>query len=604
MFLPFTSSPRRDSSSTARRGPSATSRDTSSSAARRGHFSDERRERTPRLPNLKRLLFASALALCASGTLAAQSAGQAAPTPETKAGQQTATEQQTKTEQPQAEVERLRGEVRDLREEVERLRTLVEARAESKPGAASQQNAAAQPSPEPAQGQASEGARTSSESARRAATSEAGGAPQSTGAPENPRVALATKAQGGDLAGAGNLLRTDRITIGGYGDAQFRGEGVNEKTEGGARPTFAMPRVVVGIAAVLSEKQNIVFNSELEYEFAGNEVEVEQAFVEWKARPEFAIRGGVFVPALGRFNVYHDSNLNLTTIRPLLNQFVVPTAYSDAGLGIRGRFKLPRRMKLSYELDVVNGMRAGGESGEETGAGPFSRLAGQAEAAEIHGLAFEDNNRNKAIVGRVGLSPFKGFEFGVSGYRGRVSDDDDPRVNASMLFFDASYRRGGLIINGEYGRSRLTGRGIPRRSPAPPAFDPNDEESADALAEFLAAPAPGQDGFYVEGSYQFRPRFVVRHFDEGGFIAPVFRFEGVRLDRTLKDFYLNRTRATVGLSVAPSSDVIFKLNYLFNRTAAPVPRLSGELEEEFGTRLLPFKGYGRDGFAGSVTYVF
>lgn len=574
MFLPFTSSARRDSSPTARRAP----------------FSEERRERQPRLPSLKRLLFASALVLCGSAPLAAQSAGQAAPTPQTQtqAGQQTATEQQTKTEQPQAEVERLRGEVRDLREEVERLRALVE----SKPGAA------AQPSPEAAQGQ-------TSESARRAATSEAGGAPQSTGAPESPRVALATKAQGGDLAGAGNLLRTDRITIGGYGDAQFRGEGVNEKTEGGARPTFAMPRVVVGLAAVLSEKQNIVFNSELEYEFAGNEVEVEQAFVEWKARPEFAFRGGVFVPALGRFNVYHDSNLNLTTIRPLLNQFVVPTAYSDAGLGIRGRFRLPRRMKLSYELDVVNGMRAGGEEGEESGAvGPFSRLAGQAEAAEIHGLAFEDNNRNKAVVGRVGLSPFKGFEFGLSGYRGRVSDDDDPRVTASMLFFDASYRRGGLVINGEYGRSRLTGRGIPRRSPAPPVFDPNDEESADALAEFLAAPAPGQDGFYVEGSYQFRPRFVVRHFDEGGFIAPVFRFEGVRLDRTLRDFYLNRTRATVGLSVAPSSDVIFKLNYLFNRTAAPIPRLPAELEEEFGTRLLPFKGYGRDGFAGSVTYVF
>jgi hypothetical protein len=576
---------------------------------RRGSFSSARRERPSRLPNLnlsrlpnlKRFLFASSLVLPAlAAPLAAQTTSQVATT------RQQTQAVQPRAEQPQAEVERLRGEVRDLREEVERLRALVESKAESKPPAATQTSSATQPSSEAAQGQGSESARQASESARRAASSETGGAPQSTGAPESPRVALATKAQGGDLAGAGNLLRTDRITIGGYGDAQFRGEGVNEKTEGGARPTFAMPRVVVGLAAVLSEKHNIVFNSELEYEFAGNEVEVEQAFVEWKARPEFAFRGGVFVPALGRFNVYHDSNLNLTTIRPLLNQFVVPTAYSDAGLGIRGRFRLPRKMKLSYELDVVNGMRAGVEEGEgeEAGAGPFSRLAGQAAAAEIHGLAFEDNNRDKAVVARVGLSPFKGFEFGLSGYGGRVSDDDDPHVTATMLFFDASYRRGGLVINGEYGRSRLTGAGIPRRSPAPPAFNPADEASADALADFLAAPTPGQDGFYVEGAYQFRPRFVVRHFDEGGFIAPVFRFEGVRLDRTLKDFYLNRTRATVGLSVAPSSGVIFKLNYLFNRTASPVPRLPAELEEEFGLRLLPFRGYGRDGFAGSVTYVF
>jgi hypothetical protein len=532
--------------------------------------SSPRRKPPRRLPNLNLLLFASSLILCVSTPLAAQTAGQTAPPSQT-------------------EVERLRGEVEQLRGEVERLRTLMEA----KPAAA--------PAP-----RAPEAETTGREA--RAAGAETGGAPQSTSAPESPRVALATKAQGGDLSGAGNLLRTDRITIGGYGDAQFRAEGVNEKTEGGARPTFTIPRVVLGVAAVLSEKHNIVFNSELEYESAGEEVEVEQAFVEWKARPEFAFRGGVIVPALGRFNVYHDSNLNLATIRPLLNQFVVPTAYSDAGFGVRGRFRLPRGMKLSYEFDVVNGMRAGGEGeeeeGEEAGAGPFSRLTGQAEAAEIHGLAFEDNNRNKAVVGRLGLSPFKGFEFGVSGYRGRVTDDDEARATAEMLFFDASYRRGGLVLNGEYGRSRLNGAGIPRRSPAPPAFNPADEESAEALAEFLAAPAPGQDGFYFEGAYQFRPAFVARHFDEGGYIAPVVRFEGVRLDRTLKDFFLNRTRTTLGLNVAPSSGVIFKLNYLFNRTSAPVPRLSEELEGEFGRRLLPFRGYGRDGFAGSITYLF
>ena len=533
------------------------------------YASSRRRTALRRLPNIYGLLFAASLILFAAVPLAAQAAAQS-----------------SLTRPQQAEVERLREEVERLREEVERLRTLTEAKQ-----SAPQTPPAAQPEPS---GRKSE------------AAAETGGAPQSTSAPDSPRVALATKAQGGDLSGAGSLLRTDRITIGGYGDAQFRGEGVNEKAEGGAVPTFTAPRVVLGVAAVLSEKHNIVFNSELEYEFAGSEVEVEQAFVEWKVRPQFAFRGGVFVPALGRFNVYHDSNLNLTTIRPLLNQFVVPTAYSDAGLGVRGRFKLPRGVKLSYELDVVNGMRAGGEEGEgeEAGAGPFSRLLGQAGAAEIHGLAFQDNNRDKAVVGRLGLSPFKGFEFGVSGYRGRVTDDDEARAVSNMVFFDASYRRGRLVLNGEYGRSRLTGRGIPRRSPAAPVFNPDDEASADALAEFLAAPAPGQDGFYVEGAYQFRPRLVARHFDEGGYIAPVFRFEGVRLDRTLKSFFLNRTRATLGLNVAPSSGVIFKLNYLFNRTSAPVPRLTEELEEEFGRRLLPFKGYGRDGFAGSVTYVF
>jgi hypothetical protein len=59
-------------------------------------------------------------------------------------------------------------------------------------------------------------------------------------------------------------------------------------------------------------------------------------------RPQFAFRGGVFVPALGRFNVYHDSNLNLTTIRPLLNQFVAPTAYPDAG------YRIPPKLRRKF----------------------------------------------------------------------------------------------------------------------------------------------------------------------------------------------------------------------------------------------------------------
>jgi hypothetical protein len=510
-----------------------------------------------------------ALILCAAMPLFAQSDGQP-------------------PAQRQQEVEQLRGEVQQLRGELERLRALVE-------------KSATQPSSVPG------ATPTEAGTMRRPTQTETAGAAQSTSAPDNPRVAVATKAEGGDLSGAGNLLRTDRLTIGGYGDAQFRDSGINEKADGGGTPTFANPRLVLGIAATLSEKHNIFFNSEIEYEFAGREVEVEQAFLEWKVRPEFAFRGGVFVPALGRFNVYHDSNLNLTTIRPLLNQFVVPTAYSDTGVGVRGKFKLARRMKLSYELDVVNGMSAAGEEaeeGEEGGAAPFSRLLGQAEAAHVGNSAFQDNNRNKALVGRVGFSPFGDFEFGVSGYRGRVTDDDEPRIFANLLFFDASYRRKNLLLNAEYGRSRIVGAGIARRSPRPPVFDPNSEASAEALADFLAQPSPGQDGFYVEGSYQFRPRFVAEHFDEGGYVAPVVRYEGVRLDRTLTSFYLNRTRLTIGLNVAPSSSAIFKFNYLFNRTAAPAPRLTGELDEEFGLRLLPFRGYGRSGFASSFTYVF
>src|SRR5262249_49628276 len=191
--------------------------------------------------------------------------------------------------------------------------------------------------------------------------------------------------------------------------------------------------------------------------------------------------------------------LNLTTIRPLINQFIVPTAYRDAGVGVRGRFKLPHKWKLSYEADVLNGLQSLNADGEPT---PFSRLLGQSSAAEPGLVAFQAPNRRKAAAERIGLSPITGLEFGVSAYNGRFSQLGDPPRPATILFVDASYHHGPLAINGEYGRSNIVG-GIPRNSPRPPAFDPDNPDTVAALAEFVAQPSPGQDGFYIEGAYNF-----------------------------------------------------------------------------------------------------
>lgn len=477
--------------------------------------------------------------------------------------------------QQKGEVEQLRDEVKTLRSELERLRALVEATGSNQSGAV------AQPTPT---------------AMDRAASSQS-----ASPIPDQPAVAIATKAQGGDLAGAGNLLRTDRITIGGYGDFQFRESSISERADGGGTPTFQSTRFVLAIAAVLAEKQNIVFNSEIEYEFGSREIDVEQAYIEWKMKPEFAFRGGIIVPAIGRFNTYHDSYLNLTTIRPLINQFIIPSAYRDAGIGIRGRFKLPHKMKFSYEADLVNGMQGVNADGKAT---PFSRLLGQSSAAEPGLIAFQAENRRKAVVGRVALSLIPGLEFGVSGYNGKFGQRGEPLQSATILFLDASYHCGSLIINGEYGRSNIVG-GIPRRSPAPPVIDPNDPNTITALAEFVAQRAPGQDGFYLEGTYRFASPIAKKKLDEGAYVAPVVRYEVVRLDRTIPSFYLNRLRTTIGFNIAPSSTVIFKLNYLFNHPFGSVPKVPAGIGGAlFGGSPLPHLDYGRNGFTGSVAYVF
>jgi hypothetical protein len=494
------------------------------------------------------------------------------------------------------EIDLLRGEVQQLHAEIERLRSLVER------GAKQQEQNAARTSLATLNEAVDQQQKPASSAAQPdAAKSTSKGSSQASAQADNPRIAVTSKAQGGDLAGAGNLLRTDRITIGGYGDFQFRQSSISERADGGGTATFQNTRFVLGVAAVLAEKQNIVFNSEIEYEFGSREIDVEQAYVEWKLRPEFGVRGGIIVPAIGRFNTYHDSYLNLTTIRPLINQFIVPTAYRDAGVGVRGRFKLPHKIKLTYEADIVNGMRETNADGEPT---PFSRLLGQSSASEPGLIAFQAQDRRKAVVARVGISPISGLEFGASVYNGRFSSLDQAPRSATILFLDGSYHRGALAINGEYGRSNIVG-GIPRRSPTPPAIDPSSPESIAALAEFVAQLSPGQDGFYLEGTYRFSPQALSEKFDEGAYIAPVLRYEVVRLDRTIPNFFLNRSRTTVGLNLAPSSTVILKLNYLFNHTFGPVPDIPAAVGGAlFGESPLPHLGYGRNGFTASIAYVF
>jgi len=430
------------------------------------------------------------------------------------------------------------------------------------------------------------------------------GRPQYTGRPDNANVAMATKANGGDLSGAGNLLRTDRVTLGGYGDFQFRTPALNERADGGGTSTFQSTRFVLGLAAVLSQKQNITFNSEIEYELGTSEIDVEQAFVSWRARPEFDFRAGIIVPPIGRFNTYHDSNLNIATLRPLINQFIVPTAYRDAGVGARGVFRLPNQWRLFYEADVVNGFQAFNADGEAT---PFSRLLGQSSAAEPGMIAFQASRNSKAVAGRVGISPLLGLEFGLSTYAGTFTNQDDPKKSATIVFFDASYQRGPFVLNGEYGRSNIVGAGILRQSPAPPVVNPNDPLTIAALGDYVAQTSPGQDGFYVETGYKFfsGPFKNREKFDEGSYFMPILRVESVRRDRTLSDFYLNESRATAGLNMAPSSSIIFKLNYVFNHTFGKVPNVKGGINGgEFGTDPIPFRDYGKNGFTGSVAYVF
>ena len=404
------------------------------------------------------------------------------------------------------------------------------------------------------------------------------------------------KYEDGQFSGAQGLLKTDRVKVGGYMDFRFVTRGIDDGNEirtniaeenadnllgtNFKRNSFTTPRLVLGVAAALTDR--LLFNSEIEFEFAGKETEVEQAYLEYRLHPMLNFRGGVITPPLGRFNLYHDSNLQDIAARPLASTFVIPSTYKDAGVGALGEFRLGRQMRLGYEGYVTNGLRSD-EGGE------IARAAGLFESKGNN--RFFDNNRSKAAVGRLLFSPKLGVELGLSGYRGKHDNQD--LYNLSIWAVDWKYNWRGLQVLGQYARSAMQ-RGPESdeelasrdflRSLSPAAYSGSYEDLSDLLNPLFENPARSSDGWYIETRYRFHPRWLTAHTSEDASIAPVFRYDQVNLDRSFSNFSfpLNVRRTGLGFSLRPTEAASLNLTYYFDQR----PSLLFNLLD--GTPLPPF----------------
>lgn len=324
------------------------------------------------------------------------------------------------------------------------------------------------------------------------------------------------------------------VSVGGYVDMEYHDF---EDTES----TFRQHRWIINIGAQPHEQ--IRFNSELEIEYGGpdtaasdGEVKVEQAYVDFLMEDWVNLRAGAVLAPFGRYNLYHDSDLQDLTDRPLLARDIVPTTWTEAGYGFFGEFDPIigdyEDLLINYELYAVNGLDAGFS---DTG------LRGARNSLKT------DNNDNKAIVGRVGFSPFIGQEIGVSGYYGEYDNEDF----ISGVALDSFWTMGPLELVTEYAR-----------------FDVQEDTptSARDLPNFL-------QGAYVQLNYHFWPEFLDdtvlgRKFDHPTFTL-VGRYDWAEIDDDGNDadFGNNEeTRYTIGLNYRPIDNFVVKFEYQFNQT--------------------------------------
>lgn len=234
---------------------------------------------------------------------------------------------------------------------------------------------------------------------------------------------------------------TDKLTsvvqgtvLGGYGEFEFH-------KERGVDSFFNHHRYILFISSQLHPR--ISAATEFEIEFGGSprkrdgvqqagEAILEFSVVDFRFNDAINLRAGILLVPFGAYNLRHDAPTQDLSERPKPLTTVTPTTWFESGAGFFGRFDLGKH-KLSYELYAINGLDA--KIGEEFG------MKGAV------GSKGEDNNDDKAIVGRVAWSPNLHLELAASGYSGEY-DDSGNRVH--MAGADVTAKLGWFELQGEF----------------------------------------------------------------------------------------------------------------------------------------------------------
>ena len=316
-----------------------------------------------------------------------------------------------------------------------------------------------------------------------------------------------------------------RTTIGGYAEAHARLEHVD-----GLRDEAGFQAKRFNLFANARVSDFVRFAVELEFEDGAEEILIEFAAIDLRIHPSFALRGGMLLSPIGKFNLSHDSPLNEFTDRPLVSTELIGVTLAEPGFGALGQFRTGRTGRVTYELYATNGFHDGLIMNSPEG----TRVA-------LGRRNFEDNNGSPAVVGRLAWSPRVGYELGVSAHHGAYNvfnvegTQTDERRDLTIAVVDAEATIAGVQLSGEAAATTID---IP-----------------DGLRGIYAA---RQRGFYVEAVRPFGQRWV-KTMRNSSFAAKA-RFDLVDFDA--QQVGQTEGQLSVGLNFRPTQDSVLKLDYV------------------------------------------
>ena len=259
--------------------------------------------------------------------------------------------------------------------------------------------------------------------------------------------------------------------------------GVLQGSESGAAPEgFSLSDTEVIASANVDDKFYGFVNIGFELDENETEVELEEAWIQTLTLPGgFSVKAGRFFSDIGYLNIRHPHAWDFANA-PLAYAAFLGTSYADTGVQVRWIAPLNVFLEIGGEIMSGDKFPAGGRADSGTGAHTlFARLGGDAGVSNSW---------------RVGVSFLAAESLGRESMleSTRVGFDGDTEV--AMFDFVWKWARNGnprdrnFTLVGEYLRRDEKGA-LTILSPAPLTIAYDD----------------GQSGFYLYGTYQFRPRW-------------------------------------------------------------------------------------------------
>jgi hypothetical protein len=334
------------------------------------------------------------------------------------------------------------------------------------------------------------------------------------------------------------------FSLGGYGEVLFQSfaDGFDSPAKRPApgsdfdpnagQKQFDLSRAVIYLGYKFNDQW--IVNSEFEFEHGGDEIGVEFLYTDYFWSPSANLRVGKVLLPMGLTNEIHEPTTYLGTHRPLVETLIIPTTWSQYGLGVFGDVG-----PFTYRVYGVNGLNASGFAADN------GVREGRAEAGPSNATVY-------AGVARLDYTGTPGLLAGGSLFLGESSTTPaagfDPLSVPTRIF----------EVHVQYNYRALDLRTVAAYS----TF--SNVDSLDARSGLAPTDSIGsrQGGVYFQAGYDV---FSLLNFGNQS-LMPFVRWEFVDTQLEVPPGYIkngaNQVRTTVvGLNYKPISQLVFKGDY-------------------------------------------